>query len=319
MKKIIILTLVTYFLNSNLYAQDILIKKSGEEVPSVVLEVTLSEVKYRKFENLNGPIYTILIKDLKSITYKNGNIDNFFDEKVPPIDSSKNIINKNDSVKNYKIRDGTGFNISIGYSNIVTSGRDPGLNGQYPVITQDAFNLGMGSVIKLNDRVNLFISNSLIIGSKSLISETNLYKNIVVDDIASGLIFKLFKEKPKDLFFMPDFFTVGPSYQFFLHNSGGYYRAGSNYFKGYSDFQSNTIGYNLGLRYKFPLKDVNLYAAFSYTNQPIANSSYSYEFKNFTIFFEKKRVAKKNKKNRAYLRLSESPKSPNNLKNSRNS
>ncbi len=318
MKKIIILILISYFLNSSLYSQDILIKKSGEEVPSKVLEVTLSEVKYRKFENLNGPIYTILIKDLKSITYKNGTKDNFYDEQLTKIDTSKNIINKNDSVKSYKIGQGMDFNLSMGITKLGTIIKNGNQNEEYPMLTQNAFSLGLGSTLKLNDRVNLFISNSIIIGTNTNNSESNL-NNITILDLNGGLIFKLFKEKPKDLFFMPDLFTVGPSYQFFFHNSGGYYRTGSNYFQGYSDFQSNTLGYNLGLRYKFPLKDANLYAAFSYTNQPIANSSYSYEFKNFTIFIEGKGVAKKNKKNRAYLKISESPKSPNNLKNSRNS
>ena len=49
------------------FAQDVISKKNGEDVYSKVLEVTQTEIKYKKFENENRPIYTILIKDVLKI------------------------------------------------------------------------------------------------------------------------------------------------------------------------------------------------------------------------------------------------------------
>ncbi len=58
-------------------AQDVITKKNGDEVYSKVLEITQTEIKYKKFENENGPIYTILLKDVIKIRYENGSKDIF--------------------------------------------------------------------------------------------------------------------------------------------------------------------------------------------------------------------------------------------------
>jgi hypothetical protein len=299
MKKIILLILLSCLSNVRIYSQDLLIKKNGEEIPSKVLEITLFEIKYRKLENLNGPIYTILINDVKSIIYKNGTKDNFQDQKINKIDTlSSSKIPVIDSVKINKNRQGVRLNMSIGFSNIESKIKPNYQNDEYPTLSQNSFSLGLGANFKLNDRIDFFISNSLYLGR-------NLYNSTILD-INGGMLFKLFNEKPKSLFFFPDLITIGPTYNYIFQNSN-YYGLGSNYFKGYLDFQTNTFGYNVGLRYKFPLKYSNIYTAFSYTNQPIANSSYSYEFKNFTIFIENKSGFRKVKKiNTVWKKTSES-------------
>jgi hypothetical protein len=54
------------------FSQDVIVMKNGEEVNSKVVEVTQVEVKYRKFENLEGPIYTLPKSDILFIRYQNG-------------------------------------------------------------------------------------------------------------------------------------------------------------------------------------------------------------------------------------------------------
>jgi len=286
MKKYILLFLLGFLLNGNIYSQDLLIKKNGEEIPSKVLEITLFEIKYRKLENLNGPIYTILINDVKSIIYKNGIKDTFHEERVNKIDTSSKIITKIDTLKK---RESLNFNMSIGYTNIETKIKPNYQNDEYPQLSQYSLSLGLGSSLRLNDHIDIFISNSIYLGK-------NIYNSIL--DFKGGLMFKLFHEKPKKLFFIPDIITIGPTYNYTFQSSN-YYGSGSNYFKGYTDFQTNTLGFDVGIRYKFSLKYLNLYTAFSYTNQPIANSPYSYEFKNFTIFLENKSGFRKVKKTNA--------------------
>jgi len=56
-------------------AQDILTKKTGEDIKAKVLEVTTSEIKYKLFDNLNGPTFVVLKSDLIMLRYENGTKD----------------------------------------------------------------------------------------------------------------------------------------------------------------------------------------------------------------------------------------------------
>ena len=60
------------FLATNAFAQDIIVKKDGSTIMSKVLEIGTSEIKYKKFSNQQGPIYTIARSDVMAINYENG-------------------------------------------------------------------------------------------------------------------------------------------------------------------------------------------------------------------------------------------------------
>lgn len=70
--KQLFLLFVSLFLVQTIYAQDIITKKDGVDIKAKVLEVGLSQITYKKFTNLEGPIYTISISDILMITYANG-------------------------------------------------------------------------------------------------------------------------------------------------------------------------------------------------------------------------------------------------------
>jgi len=53
-------------------AQDVLFKKNGEELKVKVLEILQTEVKYKNFDNPDGPVYTISKSDVARIKYANG-------------------------------------------------------------------------------------------------------------------------------------------------------------------------------------------------------------------------------------------------------
>lgn len=57
------------------YSQDTIKLKNGSVLPSKVLEITTTEIKYKRFDNLEGPVYTMLKNEVKSIKYKNGTIE----------------------------------------------------------------------------------------------------------------------------------------------------------------------------------------------------------------------------------------------------
>ena len=79
-----LLSLVALLITSVCFAQDVIVKKDGSTIQAKVLKVTQSEVEYKKFDNQNGPTYTIATKDLQSINYENGSKDIFVSENYNP-------------------------------------------------------------------------------------------------------------------------------------------------------------------------------------------------------------------------------------------
>ena len=61
---------------------DNIVLRSGDEISAKVIEVGTSEIKYKKCQNLNGPLYSISKKDVFMIKYANGTKDIMPEEKV---------------------------------------------------------------------------------------------------------------------------------------------------------------------------------------------------------------------------------------------
>ena len=53
-------------------AQDTLYTVSGQKIPAKVVEINQTEIKYKKTNNLDGPVYVIDKTDVALIEYKNG-------------------------------------------------------------------------------------------------------------------------------------------------------------------------------------------------------------------------------------------------------
>lgn len=80
MKKI--LTIVMSLIAMASYAQDVIVKNDGSTIVSKIVEIGTSDVKYKKWDNLDGPIYTISKKELSSLNYQNGTKESFEDENL---------------------------------------------------------------------------------------------------------------------------------------------------------------------------------------------------------------------------------------------
>lgn len=57
------------------YAQDVISLKSGNKVSAKILEINTSEIKYKRFDNPNGPTYVVSKSDIQKIEYENGTVD----------------------------------------------------------------------------------------------------------------------------------------------------------------------------------------------------------------------------------------------------
>jgi hypothetical protein len=71
MKKFILI-LISVFLFTAVNAQDVIFKKNGDEINAKVEEVGVNEVKYKKFDNQDGPMYTLLKSEIFMIKFANG-------------------------------------------------------------------------------------------------------------------------------------------------------------------------------------------------------------------------------------------------------
>lgn len=61
------------------FGQDLIVKKNGDVIQSKVLKVGTAEVEYKKWNNQNGPIYSIEVNNILSINYENGEKETFDD------------------------------------------------------------------------------------------------------------------------------------------------------------------------------------------------------------------------------------------------
>ena len=64
-------------------AQDVILKKDNTTVLSKVIEITSTEIKYKKWSNQDGPTYSINRSLVTSIHYQNGEVDKFSDNATP--------------------------------------------------------------------------------------------------------------------------------------------------------------------------------------------------------------------------------------------
>lgn len=76
MKQILFLFLIGLLTNL-IYAQDIIIKRNGDEIKSKILEITSETIKYKEFDFQDGPIRNINISDVFMVIYENGKREKF--------------------------------------------------------------------------------------------------------------------------------------------------------------------------------------------------------------------------------------------------
>lgn len=89
-KKLSILVLTIIIAVIYCKAQDVIVKKDGSTIISKVLEIDDTNVKYKKYSNLKGPLYVIKKVEILSINYQNGEIEKFDDNVLPDYQRNNN-------------------------------------------------------------------------------------------------------------------------------------------------------------------------------------------------------------------------------------
>ncbi|WP_291116412.1 MULTISPECIES: hypothetical protein [unclassified Empedobacter] len=76
-----LLFLITLSISSVAFCQDLLKKVDGEQIDVKVLEISKTEIKYKKNNVVDSPIYKIDTNDVNNITFSNGEIE-FFNKSI---------------------------------------------------------------------------------------------------------------------------------------------------------------------------------------------------------------------------------------------
>lgn len=86
-----------------LFAQDLITTKKGEDIQATILEVSTKEVKYKKYNNPDGPTFVLNKSDIVMVRYENGEKDIFGTEaSSSPSNHASGEIREGMKYKEYK-------------------------------------------------------------------------------------------------------------------------------------------------------------------------------------------------------------------------
>ncbi len=78
MKRIVISLFILFcMVGTKAFSQDIIVLMNGDEIKATVSEIDFEAIKYKKFENITGPIYLVKKSEVAEIKYANGTRDVF--------------------------------------------------------------------------------------------------------------------------------------------------------------------------------------------------------------------------------------------------
>jgi len=75
MKKFFFIAVLFITFAVSVSAQDMIVLINGNIIEAKILEILPTEIRYKRFDNLNGPIHVILKREVYSIRYENGIVD----------------------------------------------------------------------------------------------------------------------------------------------------------------------------------------------------------------------------------------------------
>ena len=102
------------FISMICYSQDTILKRNSEKILAKVIEITPTEIKYKKTAFLDGPTYIDKKSEIQMIVYSNGIKELFEPEPVKEVVVANNDYYGNNSFSNNHIED---FRIHYRYQN----------------------------------------------------------------------------------------------------------------------------------------------------------------------------------------------------------
>ena len=120
------------------FAQDIIVTKDSKRIDAKIEEIGTTEIKYRKANNPNGPLFVMLVSEVESIIYENGEVQSFSQSSKVKKESTT-YDDKRQEVKNIKsiksLTDGKlyhrwfGFSVGYVWKNLESNMEQTGYSG----------------------------------------------------------------------------------------------------------------------------------------------------------------------------------------------
>jgi len=74
--------IILLFMATAAGAQDIIFKRTGEEIQAIVVDISPGVIKYRKFDQQQGPVFSIAREQVEKILYENGKTTTFEQNEI---------------------------------------------------------------------------------------------------------------------------------------------------------------------------------------------------------------------------------------------
>ena len=173
MKKIVLLLVVVIGLGFTTKAQDVITLKNGTDINALVQKIGEAEIVYKKFDNPNGPNYTLKKSEILMVRYENGTKDIFSEES----NSSTNTewkpfsLKKSDkiAINTYAMRDLT--------------------KKTHELLQEKLKNLGFCCVYKKTDKNDRTANNVIVVHPTDFLSGVHYFK--IFDGAQEILLFEV--------------------------------------------------------------------------------------------------------------------------------
>lgn len=98
MKKLLFFLIIVAACSFSSKAQDTLYTKNGKSIICIVTEIGIDEIKYKDYENPEGPVYVVRKVDVLRIIYKNGKTEYIVPDEMA-MNKEEEIVDKNQCIK----------------------------------------------------------------------------------------------------------------------------------------------------------------------------------------------------------------------------
>ena len=153
MKHKLLFTLLFVAFTSTSMAQDIIVTKQSERIDAKILEISTTEIKYKRTDNPEGPTYVLPREKVASVVYANGGVESFENKNEESGSSNDNC----DASKTYnRLYRGLEFSLNAG-ANVLNSSLG------YAAGFQPGFSIGR----RFTEHMYLGISGAYIPGAET--------------------------------------------------------------------------------------------------------------------------------------------------------
>jgi len=84
MKQIFVSIIGLFLILSSSYSQDKIYRNNGKIIEAKILEIGSNEIRYKEFQNLDGPVYIVETDRIKKVVFANGTVQKFQDNYKDP-------------------------------------------------------------------------------------------------------------------------------------------------------------------------------------------------------------------------------------------